>query len=233
MTPAVRIATGAELRITNGSRDRMVVCVNGGQAAPVEGTWSASLEWLVRALAPRFPRLGFAEVRYRVKSWQRLELCIEDARAAIREAGGERTLLVGFSMGGAVAIACADEATVERVVGLAPWIPDRMPVDPIRGKRLDVIHGSLDAHLPGVPGVSPAHSRRSLERVRAVGAAGDYTLIPGGLHGIAVRSPGGRALALPRARAWERLLAAQLEAFRSPGSSENMTRSTRRPTREL
>jgi pimeloyl-ACP methyl ester carboxylesterase len=209
----VRIATGAELRLTNGPHERMVVCVDGGQASEVDGTWSASLEWLVRRLAPRFPGLGFAEVKYRIKSWKRLDLCIEDARAAVREAGGGRTLLVGFSMGGAVAIGAADEPTVERVVGLAPWIPDRLSVEPIRGKRLDVIHGSLDAHLPGFSGVSPSLSRRGLERVGAVGAAGDYTLIPGALHGVAVRTPSGRAVPLPRARAWARHLAAQLETF--------------------
>ena len=233
VTPAVRIATGAELRITNGPRELMVVCVNGGQATEAEGTWSASLEWLVRRLAPLFPELGFGEVRYRVKSWRRLELCIEDARAAIREAGGQRTLLLGFSMGGAVAVACADEPSVERVVGLAPWIPDRLQVDAIRGKRLDVLHGSLDGGLPGIPGVSPRHSRRGFERVRAVGAAGDYTLIPAALHGIALRSPGGRLVPLPRAQAWARLVAAQLERFSSPRSSENITRSTRRPSRGL
>ena len=58
------LSTGAELRVT-GPTDRLaVVCVNGGQGSEVEGTWSASLEWLVRRLAPQFPALGFAEVRY-------------------------------------------------------------------------------------------------------------------------------------------------------------------------
>jgi len=201
------------MRVTNGSQERMVVCVNGGRAAAVEGTWSASLEWLVRVLAPRFPGLGFAEVRYRTKSWQRLEPCIEDARAAIHESGGRRILLLGFSMGGAVAISAADEQAVERVVGLAPWIPDRLSVEPVRGKRLDVIHGSLDAYLPGIPGVSPRLSRRGFERVRALGAGGEYTLIPGGLHGIAVRAHRGRAFPVPRAHAWSRAVAAQLEKF--------------------
>jgi pimeloyl-ACP methyl ester carboxylesterase len=209
----VELATGAEMRVTNGARERVVVCVNGGQASEVEGTWSASLEWLVHQLARRFSALGFAEVRYRIKSWKRLELCVEDARAAIRESGAERVLLLGFSMGGAVAISAAGEPAVERVVGLAPWIPDRLSVEPIRGKRLDVIHGSLDAYLPGVPGVSSRLSRRGFERVRAVGAAGEYTLIPGAVHGIAVRAHWGRAIPLPRAHAWSRLVAAQLETF--------------------
>ena len=80
----MRLGSGAELRVT-GPLDApaAVVCVNGGQAAEVEGTWSASLEWLVRRLAPRFPALAFAEVRYRIKSWNKLDWCVEDARAAV------------------------------------------------------------------------------------------------------------------------------------------------------
>src|SRR6476619_2398190 len=149
----VRLATGAELRVTGSVGERAVVCVNGGQQREVEGTWSASVEWLVRQLTPRLPELAFAEVRYRVKSWRRLESCVEDARAAIRAAGAHRTLLLGFSMGGAVAISAADEPSVEQVLGLAPWIPDRLAPDPLRGRRLDVLHGSLDSWLPGIPGV--------------------------------------------------------------------------------
>jgi pimeloyl-ACP methyl ester carboxylesterase len=201
------------MRVTNGARGPMVVCVDGGRRGDVEGTWSASLEWLVRRLAPRFPGLGFAEVRYRLKSWRRLELCVEDARAAVREAGGTRALLLGFSMGGAVAITVADEPTVERVLGLAPWIPDRLDVSPLSGKRLDVLHGTLDGRVPGLPGVTPRLSRRGFERVRELGAAGEYTLIPGALHAIAVRAPGRDPVPLPRARVWAELVARHLETF--------------------
>jgi pimeloyl-ACP methyl ester carboxylesterase len=130
-----RLASGAELRLTGPTERAAVICVNGGQRAEVEGTWSASLEWLVRRLAPRFPELGFAEVRYRVKSWKRLDLCVEDARAAIRETGAPRTLVLGFSMGGAVGISAADEPGVEEVLGLAPWIPDRLDLAPLAGRR--------------------------------------------------------------------------------------------------
>jgi pimeloyl-ACP methyl ester carboxylesterase len=205
----VVLQTGGEMRLT-GDGATAVVCVNGGQAEEVEGTWSASLEWLVQRLAPRFRQCVFAEVRYRVKSWRRLEGCIADARAAVAEVGAERTLLLGFSMGGAVAISAADEPSVERVLGLAPWIPDRLSLKPLRGKRMDVLHGSLDRWLPGIPGVSPASSRRGFERARALGVAGRYELIPGALHGIALRAHWGRPVPLPRAAAWERRVAAQL-----------------------
>lgn len=206
----MRIETGAEMRVTGEAARGAVVCVNGGRGREVEGTWSASLEWLVRRLAPLFPGLAFVEVRYRVKSWKRLELCVEDARAAVRAAGAARTVLLGFSMGGAVAIAAADEPSVERVLGLAPWIPDRLALEPLRGRRLDVLHGSLDRWLPGIPGVSPAHSRRGFERARALGVEGTYELIAGALHGVALRGPSGTAIPLPRAGAWARRVGAQL-----------------------
>jgi pimeloyl-ACP methyl ester carboxylesterase len=208
-----RLASGAELRLTGPSERAAVICVNGGQRAEVEGTWSASLEWLVRRLAPRFPELGFAEVRYRVKSWKRLDLCVEDARAAIRETGAPRTLVLGFSMGGAVGISAADEPGVEEVLGLAPWIPDRLDLAPLAGRRLTVLHGSLDRALPGIPGVSPADSRRGFDRARALGVHGEYTVIPGAVHGMALRAHWGRPVPLPRAGAWARLVARELERF--------------------
>ena len=116
-------------------------------------------------------------------------------------------------MCGAVAIASADEERVERVLGLAPWIPPRLDVSPLDGKRLDVLHGSLDRWLPGIPGVSPTSSRAGYDRVRARGVDGSYTLIRGALHGVAVRAGGGRLVSLPRARAWANAIAAQLEEF--------------------
>lgn len=209
---ASALSTGAEMRVT-GLGDGVVVCVNGGQATEVEGTWSASLEWLVRRLAPRFPHLQFVEVRYRVKSWRRLDGCIADARAAVQEAAGARTMLLGFSMGGAVAVGTADEPSVERVLGLAPWIPDRLPLETLRGRRLDVLHGTLDRWLPGIPGVSPASSRRGFDRARALGVEGTYELIHGALHGIALRAHWGPAVPLPRAHAWARRVEAQLATF--------------------
>ena len=209
----VKLSTGADLRLTNAPAARMVICLNGGQESEVAGTWSATLELLVKRLAPRFPQLGFGEVRYRVKSWQRLELCIEDARAAIDAAGGESALLVGFSMGGAVAIAVADDPRVVGVLGLAPWIYDRLDLSPLACKRLDVLHGSLDRWLPGIPGVLPALSRRGFERAQALGVPGSYRLIRAGVHGLALRAPTGMLVPLPRARAWLRLVAAQLEQF--------------------
>jgi pimeloyl-ACP methyl ester carboxylesterase len=191
--------------------------MNGGQAREVEGTWSASIEWLVRRLSTRLPEIAFAEIRYRVKSWKRLESCFEDARAAVREVGAPRTLLLGFSMGGAVSIGIADEPGVEGVIGLAPWIPDQLDVSRLHGKRLSVFHGALDRWLPGIPGVSAGHSRKGFERARARGADGRYVLIPGGLHGLALRSPRGRLVTLPRADRWAELVEEEVRRFVDAG----------------
>ena len=209
----VSLETGAEARSVGVPERGAVVCVNGGQGGEVEGTWSATIEWLVQRLAPSFPQLSFVEVRYRIKSWNRLGWCIDDARAAIDYANAERTLLLGFSMGGAVAIGTAADPRVAGVLGLAPWIPDRLSLEPLRGKRLDVLHGSLDRWLPGIPGVSPSSSRRGFERARALGVPGSYRLIPGATHGIALRAHWGKPVPLPRAHTWARLVAAQLDAF--------------------
>jgi pimeloyl-ACP methyl ester carboxylesterase len=201
------------MRVTGPTSDCAVVCVNGGQAREVEGTWSASVEWLVQNLSPRLPELGFAEVRYRVKSWRRLESCVDDARAAVAELDAPRTVLLGFSMGGAVSVAIANEETVEEVIGLAPWIPDQLDVSGLRGKRLAVFHGALDRWLPGIPGVSAAHSRNGYERARERGADGRYVLIPGAVHGVALRTPWGKLVALPKADRWAELVAEELRRF--------------------
>jgi pimeloyl-ACP methyl ester carboxylesterase len=219
--PPITLTTGAEMRLTGtavrppdsdpGSRPS-VVCINGGQSGHVPGTWSASLEWLVRHVAPLLPAVAFSEVRYRVKSWHALDLCEEDTRAAVAAAGAPRTLLVGFSMGGAVAVRSADAPTVEGVLGLAPWLPDRLELDPLRGKRLDVLHGSLDRWLPGIPGVSPSSSRLGFDRARRLGIDGSYRLIPGALHGIALRARSG-IVPLPGARRWATLVAERIEGW--------------------
>jgi dienelactone hydrolase len=209
----VRLATGAEMRVTGSVGECAVVCVNGGQAREIEGTWSASIEWLVKALAPRLPQLGFAEVRYRVKSWRRLESCVEDARSAVEEIGAPRVVLLGFSMGGAVSVAIANEPAVEEVVGLAPWIPDQLDVTTLRGKRLTVFHGGLDRWLPGVPGVSASHSKKGYHRARERGAEGRYVVIPGAVHGIALRTPWEKLVPLPKADRWANLVEEELRRF--------------------
>ena len=206
----VPLRTGADLRIRNERARPAVVLVNGGTAKAVPGTWSATSELLARELAPRFPGLAFAELRYRLKTWHALESCMDDARAAL-DLLERPSLLVGFSMGGAVSIGVAGHDGATGVLGLAPWIPDRLPLEGLRGKRLDVLHGAWDRWLPGIPGVSPDSSRSGFERARRLGVDGSYTLIPRGLHGAAVRGRSGALLRLPRASAWIDAVGERLE----------------------
>ena len=201
MTARLRLARGAEARIRNPDAPRAAVLVNGGTARRVPGTWSATCEWLAERLAERFPDVAFVEVRYRTKSWNELPSCIEDAEDALT-AAARPSLLVGFSMGGAVAIGAAGTERVAAVLGLAPWIPPQLDLHSLSGKRFDVVHGAWDRWLPLVPGVSTTHSRNGFERALAAGAHGTYTVIARGLHGVALRSRGGSLVTLPRARAW-------------------------------
>ena len=209
---AFALATGAEARWTGTPGERAVVCVNGGTAAELPGTWSASVEWLVRRLARRLPDLGFLEVRYRIKSWRRLDLCVDDARAAIREVDATRTLLLGFSMGGAVAVRNAAAPGVELVAGVNPWLPPQLELDTLRGRRLAIVHGALDSPLPGIPGVKPSLSAAAAARARGLGAEVERTVVPG-LHALAFRRRDGGMLALPGAGRYAEFVGGELERF--------------------
>jgi pimeloyl-ACP methyl ester carboxylesterase len=206
------LATGAEARVRNEDARWAAVLVNGGTANRVPGTWSATSEWLAQRLSQRFPAIAFVEVRYRTKSWHELPACVEDAAAAL-DTADRPALLIGFSMGGAVAIGASRHDRAGPVLGLAPWIPPELDLAPLANRRFDVVHGAWDRWLPGVPGVSPAHSRAGFERAVAAGATGTYTLIPRGLHGVAVRARRGGLVTLPGAWRWLEPVSHALERF--------------------
>ena len=108
-------------------------------------------------------RSSFVEVRYRIKSWKRLTWCIDDCRAAITLAvgdGAEEIALLGFSMGGAVAIAAADHPLVTTVIGLAP-------VDPRPARRLDARRPPARDHPRLARPLAPRHPRRQPEELAA------------------------------------------------------------------
>ena len=59
---------------------------------------------------------------------------------------------------------------------------------------------------------------RGTDRARALGIPGDYSLLQGALHGIALRVGDDHLVPLPRARAWAERVAAALQSFQdSPG----------------
>jgi len=206
----ISLATGAHMRVVRPGSDVMVMCVNGGSARPRPGNWSPTIEWLVDRLAPRVPDAGFAEVRYRTRSWKMLPSCIADGHAALDAVPAARdVVMLGFSMGGAVSIACARDDRVRDLIALAPWIPEELSLRPLRGDRVTILHGSIDGWIPGVPGVRPAHSLRGADRLRAAGAEVTYRRIPGAVHGVALRR-NDRLVSLPRAGEWLRDVEAAL-----------------------
>ena len=217
MTERVQLSTGAELRVRNDTAPHAVILVNGGSARTVPGTWSATSELLATELAPRFTELAFAEVKYRTKTWNELDSCMADARAAL-DLVERPALLVGFSMGGAVSIGVSAHPSAVGVLGLAPWIPERLSLEGLAGKRLDVLHGSWDRYLPGIPGVSASSSRRGFDRARALGIEGTYALIERGLHGAALRRRSGAIVRLPRAQAWVDRVGERLAFFQDSTS---------------
>jgi dienelactone hydrolase len=213
------LRSGGEGRWTGTPGRRVVVCVNGGTAAEVPGTWSASVEWLVGRLARRLDRLAFLEVRYRTKSWRQFDRCVEDGAAALaaaRETGAEEVALLAFSMGGAVAVRlCVSETqgSIPLVAAVNPWLPPQLELEPLAGRRLAVIHGSLDAPFPGVPGVKPSMSSAAAERARELGADVVRRVLPGGFHAVALRGRRGRPVAMPRAAAYADFVGRELERF--------------------
>lgn len=203
------------MRRTGPAGAPAVLCLNGGVRRTLPGDWSTSVDWLVGRLAPEHPGLAFYEVRYRIRSWTRLEMCIEDAAAALDAVaadGAPRVALLGYSMGGAVSLGVGAGAAVTTFIGLAPWLPSEMGVESMAGRRVVVLHGSID----GRPfGVSPRQSLRGVERMRALGIDAAYHLIPGGLHALALPGPGGGFVALPRAGEWERLVGVEVGRFQA------------------
>ena len=206
------LPSGGELRAAGPvDASSLVLLVGGGTKHSAPGRWSPSMTWL----APRVreavgEHVRIAQVRYADTSWDRLEVGIGDVRdslahEAARTVAPERVVLLALSMGGATCLVNADADRVVGLVTMAPWFPPELPMAPIAGKRLHVVHGSLDNALPLVPGTSLRRSREAVREARALGADATWQGVPLGLHGLAVSRPW-RTWALPRAGTFARHL---------------------------
>ena len=210
----VVLPAGAALRLSRPARELrgelLVLGLGGSAMRTAAPRWSASITWLLGRLARDLPAFAYAELRYRDRNWRAIAESMLDAREALAALPATTpVVLLGFSMGGGVAIGAAGVARVRGVSGLAPWVPEPIPLGPLRGKRLAIVHGSRDRALPLLPGVHPAHSQRLLQRAAAAGVRTSLTTIEGAIHAIAVRTPLG-LLPLPHARAWSEAVAAHL-----------------------
>ncbi|HTI35550.1 MAG TPA: hypothetical protein VL422_17885 [Miltoncostaea sp.] len=196
---------GGALRVRGGGEGPSLLLLGGSTHRDGAGTWSATSEWLARRISREHPDWSVAEVRYRFGSWRRLVAATEDAHAAmlaLEGMGRGAEALVGFSLGGRVAVALAGAPTVRTVVGLAAWLPDGVDLRPLMGRHLHLAHGTLDRALPGVPGVSPRISEAAAARAEALGVPTELTMIAGGLHGVAARGRWSGLVPLPRAGRW-------------------------------
>ena len=167
---------------THGSRG-IVLMLHGGAKTGLEpvGSRSGSL-WrtnrMREVLEPRVLEAGLSlwMLRFSVRGWNLgagpEPSPLPDARWAIDQIGrthpGLPIVLLGHSMGARTAVQVADRPGVVGVVGLAPWLEPRDPVDALAGKHLVAGHGSRDKIT------SARMTRAYVERARSVAASADF-----------------------------------------------------------
>jgi dienelactone hydrolase len=231
VTTEPALASGGVLRLSRPlgkiAGEPIVLGLGGSVARPSEPRWSSSITWLLRRLEREAPGTVTAELRYHDRNWRAIAECLRDAREALAIMPADSQVVpIGFSMGGGIAIAIADDPRVTGLIGLAPWVPEQIPLGQLRGKRLALIHGSRDRSLPFLPGVPAEHSRRLLGRASDAGALASLTVVQGAIHGIAVSTPFG-LLPLPHARAWSAAAATQLSSLTSDARASGSGASAR------
>jgi len=136
------------------STTAVALLLHGGRevsTAPVRPWNTAALRMrpfagAIRRLAPD---VAVARLRYRHRGWNGSAADpladVAWALGAIRSLAGERpVVLVGHSLGGRAAIGSAGNPLVTGVVGLAPWLPRREPVDQLTGTDVVLLHGTRD-----------------------------------------------------------------------------------------
>ena len=210
-------ATGADARLRNEAAPAAVVLFNGGTAKAVPGTWSATSELLATELAPRFPGLAFAEVRYRIKTgtgstraWRtRARRSISVARRL-----AARRLLDGRG--------CLDRASPGtggcRRARPRAVDPGRAPARRPAGEAAGRPPRRLGPVPAGDPGRQPGELAEGLRARAALGVEGTYRSIPRGLHGAAVRRRSGGSCACRAAGAWVEGVGERLELFEALSS---------------
>ena len=176
-----------------------------------------NLEHLARvaraAARAALPRLRFVEVRYRVKSWQRLDLCVEDARAAARRRRRRRAARCCSGSRWAGRSRSRRGRAVRRARARTRALDPR-PAARSSRCAAGVSTCCTDRSTGGCPGV-PGVARELATRLRAGALTRrrrELRADPGALHGIAVRVRG-HPVPLPRAGAWARRIEAELDAF--------------------
>ena len=183
-------AARAVLRITEaaGETRGVALVLHGGRADSYDAVRGrhlspARMRPFARALHRQGGPHGLAvwTLRNRYRGWNGEDMSpVHDARWALarisREHPGVPVYLLGHSMGGLTALCVADDAQVEAVVALAPWLNHKTPVEPVAGRRVLIVHGTDDRWT------SPANSLDYARRADGVAASVDYVSLKGAGH---------------------------------------------------
>jgi alpha-beta hydrolase superfamily lysophospholipase len=144
------------IRPAHGVTKAVVLVLHGGRANSYEPVRARHLSPsrmipFAKLLHREGSRYGLSvwSLRNRVRGWNGAERSpVQDARWALEKIREEHSsvpvYLVGHSMGGSVAIAVADDPLVKAIVSLAPWTDADSPTEPVRDRKVLIIHGDKD-----------------------------------------------------------------------------------------
>lgn len=183
-------AAKAELSIADASGQTrgVVLVLHGGRADSFEAVRARHLSParmlpFAQALRNEGGPHGLAvwTLRNRYRGWNGQDMSpVQDARWALAqislEHAGVPVYLLGHSMGGLTALCVADDAQVEAVVALAPWLDAATPVEPLAGRRVLIVHGSEDRWT------SPRNSLAYARRAEGVAGSIEYVSLKGAGH---------------------------------------------------
>ncbi len=172
----------------------VVLLLHGGKANSTAATSNRQLAVarmlpISRHLVSAGSSAGLAvwRLRFRYRGWNKAAADpVEDVRWAIRDLriryGDIPIVLVGHSMGGRAALRAAGEEGVTAVVGLAPWLVADEPYEQLAGRRLLVIHGTMDKTT------SWRESRKFVEQARPLALQAGWIGLHGSGHGLLRRA---------------------------------------------
>jgi alpha-beta hydrolase superfamily lysophospholipase len=125
--------------------------------------------------------LAVWSLRNSVRGWNGPDMSpVQDARWALRQIEeqhpGVPVFLVGHSMGGLTAVCAAGHPQVDAVVALAPWLSPQTPTTAVAGRKVLIVHGTLDRWT------SPSQSLAFARRASGKAASMQYVALKGAGH---------------------------------------------------
>lgn len=178
--PAARREAALTVLAASGATRGVALVLHGGKAHsydPVDARHLSPLRMVpfARHLYRAGKNHGLAvwSLRNSVRGWNGQDMSpLQDARWALHQIciqhPGVPVFLLGHSMGGLTAVSAADDPQVEAVVALAPWLGPETPAAPVTGRKVLIVHGTLDRMT------SPSESLKFARRAADVAASMQY-----------------------------------------------------------